>query len=311
MEEGQFQNQGPNEFHDEKKPIKISFSGQEAYEVVKTGASRPFRIHVIIGVVISLICLALWIFISFAQKTWPFFFYVMNFFILTTSAHYYLFIRPKEFLPLHIVWYCSVNLMITLTWFFTHEIFKAWFLYPLLAWGLLLTVHYIVLNYRGHHDLFIYIHFAIFVFVNALCFFIWMDCNCFRFFVLVLFSLGLPFAIHWCLHYYPGDRHKLHLYIYLDINLLLFFVWIETNMEVSFPWFVFPLVLWGIVLAIHYWKVPRYQPPVVPVTSIDEQNVTSVYATNQTQGSTYNSGTVPLEDDKHTLYPPVQNQGNQ
>lgn len=58
MEEGQFQNQGPNEFHDEKKPIKISFSGQEAYEVVKTGASRPFRIHVIIGVVISLICLA-------------------------------------------------------------------------------------------------------------------------------------------------------------------------------------------------------------------------------------------------------------
>jgi uncharacterized protein (DUF486 family) len=48
----------------------------------------------------------------------------------------------------------------------------------------------------------------------------------------------------------------IHLTVYVCVNLLLFFVWFFTRGDTSvpnasFPWFIFPLVGWGIGLIAH------------------------------------------------------------
>lgn len=41
----------------------------------------------------------------------------------------------------------------------------------------------------------------------------------------------------------------IHLSVYVGVNLLLFFIWLFTGgLNGEFPWFVFPLVFWGIGL---------------------------------------------------------------
>ena len=46
-----------------------------------------------------------------------------------------------------------------------------------------------------------------------------------------------------------------HLIIYFAINALLFFIWLFTSLFAAdgwiFPWFIFPLVGWGIGIGIH------------------------------------------------------------
>ena len=41
----------------------------------------------------------------------------------------------------------------------------------------------------------------------------------------------------------------IHLAVYSGVNVLLFFIWGFTG---SFPWFVFPLLGWGVGLLAHY-----------------------------------------------------------
>jgi cytochrome b561 len=43
---------------------------------------------------------------------------------------------------------------------------------------------------------------------------------------------------------------KIHLAVYVAVQVLLFTTWLLTTAE-GFPWFVFPLVGWGIGLAAH------------------------------------------------------------
>ncbi|MGO8806608.1 MAG: 2TM domain-containing protein [Candidatus Bathyarchaeia archaeon] len=52
----------------------------------------------------------------------------------------------------------------------------------------------------------------------------------------------------------------IHLTVYVCVNLLLFFVWLFTRGDTSvpnasFPWFIFPLVGWGIGLIAHCLSV--------------------------------------------------------
>jgi hypothetical protein len=321
MEQGTFTNQTQGEvpvLEQKYQRRSVAFSSKEALAVVRSGENRAFRIHVIVGVGLSLLGLALWIFIAFGKAVWPFFFYIANFFILTTSVHYYLFIRPREFFPLHVVWYSSINLMLLLTWFFTINWVHAWFLYPLLGWGMFLAIHYLVHTYPGHPDLPIYIHLVVYGFVSALCFFIWLACSCMPFFIFVVFILGIPFSIHWCLHFNPGDKHKLHLLLFLNVQLLLFFIYIEHTPKTFFPWFVFPLLVWGVILAIHFWKFPRVTTQSPPLAAQDEHIIieTSNPAFSQPQENytnqpppPYTPGSVPLETDSsqnQTLYSAVQ-----
>ena len=40
---------------------------------------------------------------------------------------------------------------------------------------------------------------------------------------------------------------------YILINLILVVIWRVTGG--GFPWFLFPLCIWGILLLVHYWSV--------------------------------------------------------
>ena len=43
----------------------------------------------------------------------------------------------------------------------------------------------------------------------------------------------------------------IHLIVYVCINVLLFAIWYLTLEPDGFPWFIFPLIGWGIALVIH------------------------------------------------------------
>ncbi len=49
----------------------------------------------------------------------------------------------------------------------------------------------------------------------------------------------------------------IHLIVYAGVNLMLFGIWYFTTFLSGnyFPWFLFPLVFWGIGLAAHYLTV--------------------------------------------------------
>jgi uncharacterized protein (DUF486 family) len=47
----------------------------------------------------------------------------------------------------------------------------------------------------------------------------------------------------------------IHLAVYAGVNLLLFFIWFFIGGVTTFPWFLFPLVFWGIGLVAHYLTV--------------------------------------------------------
>ncbi|HEY5527226.1 MAG TPA: 2TM domain-containing protein [Candidatus Anoxymicrobiaceae bacterium] len=52
---------------------------------------------------------------------------------------------------------------------------------------------------------------------------------------------------------------RANVFSYLIINLMIFVIWLivalTTNPHVWFPWFLFPLVGWGIGIAFHAWAV--------------------------------------------------------
>ena len=50
---------------------------------------------------------------------------------------------------------------------------------------------------------------------------------------------------------------KANLVSYLSVNLLIFIIWLVVALAGGtwFPWFLFPLVGWGIGVAFHGWSV--------------------------------------------------------
>ncbi len=44
----------------------------------------------------------------------------------------------------------------------------------------------------------------------------------------------------------------IHLAVYAGVNTMLILIWFFTGGPSVFPWFVFPLVFWGIGLLAHY-----------------------------------------------------------
>ena len=46
-------------------------------------------------------------------------------------------------------------------------------------------------------------------------------------------------------------KFYIHLSIYIVVNILVFSIWYITLGPSGFPWFIFPLVGWGIAVLIH------------------------------------------------------------
>lgn len=52
---------------------------------------------------------------------------------------------------------------------------------------------------------------------------------------------------------------RTHLVVYVAVNIFLFLIWLLTSLFAAdgwiFPWFIFPLVGWGIAIVIHAFSV--------------------------------------------------------
>jgi hypothetical protein len=61
------------------------------------------------------------------------------------------------------------------------------------------------------------------------------------------------------------DFHT-HLLAYGAVNALLFLIWLTTAITAGarFPWFIFPLMGWGVGVGAHAWAV--YGSPSQPIT---------------------------------------------
>lgn len=75
--------------------------------------------------------------------------------------------------------------------------------------------------------------------------------------------MAIPLVIHHAVHFYkatdPVSKKlrlwKIHLSLFVDIQLMLFFTWTITGQ--GFPWFFFPFVAWGFLLAVHFQRVKK------------------------------------------------------
>jgi len=169
------------------------------------------------------------------------------------------FIRPKEILSLHFAWFFILNLTVFMSWLFSGSS-HPWFLFVFFGWAIVLVAHYILISFKGAPQRYLYLHLSSCALINCLCFFIWLIYPTIAWFIWPFFGLGLPTVVHWSLFYHPGNYYRLHVIIFIDAQLLLFFTWVVTGMP--FPWWIFPLVVWSAVLVAHSYLVKgAIQPP--------------------------------------------------
>jgi len=205
---------------------------------------------------VSIINLFVWLVLSlFLPHHFPWFIFVLGVCAMTLSLHYFMFVRPREFLYFHYAWYLIINALLFVTWVYNssdHTSHVAWFLYPLFSWGILLGAHTTIVLYKGNEHQRLYTHLTIFGLFNLFCFATYLDVSsAFPWFLVVFFALA-PFPlIHWNIHYHRGNFWRLHLSLYLDIQILLFVIWLAIASK-AFAWFTIPLFSWGILLGVHY-----------------------------------------------------------
>jgi len=236
-------------------PEDMSFSHYEIFTHVQL--SPRFKLHVLIGAVGSGFAFIVWLLISFAVRQWPWFIWTTAFFLMTITWHFYIFIRPKEILQLHATWFVIINVVIFLTWMFAVHL-TAWFLYFFFGFGIFLSIHYCVVKYRDSPHKWLNIHVSFYVNTNLLCFMVYLGDARFPWFIYVLGGLAIPLIFHWIIHYYGKNWWRIHLCIFTDVQLMLFFSWAATSSYVV-PWFIFPLLLWGVGLGAHWYFKPKNQ----------------------------------------------------
>ena len=115
----------------------------------------------------------------------------------------------------HLAIYVLVNAILALVWAFGTDVEHPWVIWVVIPWGIGLLIHL---------------------------------------FMVVVFS-GREMKIEEK-STKPGDRKKgfyLHLGLYVVVNIILIVAWARTGTEANpVPWFVFPLVGWGILVVWNY-----------------------------------------------------------
>jgi hypothetical protein len=224
--------------------------------ITEARSKGRFRIHVLIALGIAVLCVGVWLITTFFTTNFPWFVYPIAVLGVTCSMHFYIFIRPREWLQFHVACFLIINAMLFLTWLFTEaesssQDYQPWFLFSMFGLAIPLAIHYSAKVYKNSNHRWFYVHSSFFLSLNLLCLVIWLDDKGYPWWIIVFLSLALPLVIHWAVHYHPGHGFVLHAAVFTDIQLLLFFIWASLPPFV-FPFFVFPLFVWGLGLAMHY-----------------------------------------------------------
>jgi len=138
---------------------------------------------------------------------------------------------------------------------------RTWFIYVFLVTFFILAVHFqFNFNHENPHKLF-YSHVTFYLITNLFCLVIYLDgTHVHQWFIYVIFALAIPLCVHYVLHYYGRNYWKMHLFLFVDIQLLVFLIWTAIPTSTKFPWFVVLVIAGSIALGIHY-KFRGVEPP--------------------------------------------------
>jgi len=246
--------------------------------VSSANSSKAFKIHLLIagfGSILSFIC---WLLVDFFVNEWPWFIYVAAFFLMTITLHFYLFIRNRDVLQLHFTWMVIINVILFLSWSFARGTINTgshWYIYTLCLTGTIFCLHYANVKFQNSRHKYVYFHFIAYSGLNIMFFLIYLAYGTqVPWFIFAMLGLAFFLLIHWCVHFYQHNLlWKLHLYIFIDLQLLFFFIWIFTS-KLKMPWFFFILLLWGPLLALHWWKKPVQLQQPIEEDDEDEEGLT-------------------------------------
>eukprot|EP01105_Mastigella_eilhardi_P002376 TRINITY_DN128_c0_g1_i1.p1 TRINITY_DN128_c0_g1~~TRINITY_DN128_c0_g1_i1.p1 ORF type:complete len:336 (+),score=98.43 TRINITY_DN128_c0_g1_i1:2-1009(+) len=244
--------------------------------------SRPFQLHAAVAAAVSALSVLVWLFVGFAAGWWPWFIYPVGVCMTTLSAHFYVFLRSREWLPLHVMLFGIVNTVLFISWE-AGDTFIMWFVYPLIFFMWLLSVHIVFEWYRPHQHFKFMLHCLTAGAIFLILFFVYMDTNRkFPWISCPAFFFGLLLILHYCWEF-NIDKFTAHCYIFTTCNIFFFSFWLGFTTD-FFPVFTVPLLLWSGGLAFHYYRYVRparsaiaMQSPVVPSEVVMPPMVPSSY----------------------------------
>ncbi|PRP88651.1 hypothetical protein PROFUN_02747 [Planoprotostelium fungivorum] len=214
-----------------------------------------FKLHVLIGIVTSAVCLIIWVLMQFFVDVFPWWLAPVCFFLLSTSFHFFYIAEKPSWFQLHLVWTVVISVTLFLSWITTYDE-GIWFIYPVTILILLLFFHYIWAKHQTESSVYLRLNLAFFVIINILFLFAWVqNKSTFPWFIIPLFVTALPLVIHICHFYYHNNLLILHFALFSYFNLLFFIAWELSGNKI--PWFIFPTIAWAPLLIFHYYKAMR------------------------------------------------------
>ncbi|KAH3767464.1 hypothetical protein Pelo_659 [Pelomyxa schiedti] len=229
-----------------------NLSTDQVVQNVKT--SGMFKFHALGALALSVLCFLLWMFIGIGVGWFPWFIYPIALSLMTLSAHFYIFIRPKEWLQMHFIWYVVLNCTMFVSWE-ASEVYSCFFVYSLFILTEILGVHIILSGFRRPDNMWLlYLHVLTFANLNLIIFFAYLDTRNTTtqpWFAIPLFVLACLLVVHYCIQTKKG-WFTLHVYLFSAGQLAFFALWVTFGTDI-FPWFIAPLALWGLALGVHYY----------------------------------------------------------
>eukprot|EP01107_Rhizomastix_libera_P002221 TRINITY_DN1392_c2_g1_i1.p1 TRINITY_DN1392_c2_g1~~TRINITY_DN1392_c2_g1_i1.p1 ORF type:complete len:299 (-),score=67.30 TRINITY_DN1392_c2_g1_i1:678-1550(-) len=242
----------------------IAFSPDELIQQVSL--SLPFKLHALVAVGVAALCFVLWFFIGIGVKWFPWFIYPITFFVITLGFHFYIIIRPKEWLQWHIVAFSAINSAILFTWLDLSPD-NLWFIYPLLITGWFLALHYLLEKKRDSDHFLVNLHGITSLLIILILVFVWLDTKNqmnpqYSWFVIPSIILLCLYLVH--SQFASGaSLLRVHMVVFGMCSLLFFSLWLIFSKQ-AFPWFIFPIAAWTALVIFHAWKARSSTPTAQP-----------------------------------------------
>eukprot|EP01107_Rhizomastix_libera_P017312 TRINITY_DN79_c3_g1_i1.p1 TRINITY_DN79_c3_g1~~TRINITY_DN79_c3_g1_i1.p1 ORF type:complete len:309 (-),score=71.66 TRINITY_DN79_c3_g1_i1:786-1712(-) len=231
---------------------EINFSSDEFSQLYSI--HRAFRFHCTLHAIILSICLACWFFVGIAAGWFPWFIYPATLSGMLIAFHFYIIIRPREWLQLHIVCFALLHIMLLLTWMVVSPR-NLWFVFSFLGTGWLLGLHYILATKK--EKLFLKVHGMTFTICSLIILFSWLDSKQgmetpYQWFFVPIIAMAMLYLTHRMIS--NGSSFlSIHIMLFGLGSIMLLSIWLIFN-KTTFPWFIFPVLGWMLIVFFHSWR---------------------------------------------------------